>query len=154
MSNSLISPARSMVRIHPALDFTEDTAFIGVGLPPATGNTFSSQAIVMTSEGRVIPWNEDSFLENDIVPISNCQVFLEPRWSLESIHAFQSGVESPATAETFQNVRCYLQKYLGLRHPAEYDLVTLWIMGTYLKPLFQCYPILFFNSPLEELRKL
>ncbi len=152
MSKNFISPARSMEQIHPALDFTEDTAFVGIGLPPATGNTFSSQAIVMTSEGQVIPWNDDSFLENGIIPVTNSKLFngpafSEPRWSLESIRDYQSGVESPATAEIFQNVRSYLQKYLGLRHPVEYDLVTLWIMGTYLKPLFQCYPILFFNAP-------
>ncbi len=56
MSKNFVSPARPIERIHPALDFTEDTAFVGVGLPPATGNIFNSQTIVMTSKGRGIPW--------------------------------------------------------------------------------------------------
>ncbi|HBF38122.1 MAG TPA: hypothetical protein DDW50_12460, partial [Firmicutes bacterium] len=154
MSNDLNHQDRSIHWIHPALDFTEDTAFVGVQIPPATDN-IAGEAVVVTSGGRVISWNADSFLDNNIIPVSNGQVFngpvfLEPRWNLESIRDFQSGAASPATAEIFQNVRTYLQKYLGLRHPAEYDLVALWIMGTYLKPLFQCYPILFFNAPYES----
>jgi hypothetical protein len=89
-------------------------------------------------------------LENGIWPEAGCPALLEPRWTLPSIQAFQSGAGPPAASEIHHSVRCYLQKYLGLRQPAEYDLVALWIMGTYLKPLFKCYPILFFNAPYES----
>ncbi len=159
MSNNVNHQAPPIHWIHTALDFSGNTAFVGVQIPPETGNMAGTAAMV-TSGGRVIPWNEENFLENGIVPVTNSTLFnnklyhgpgfLEPRWSLESIRDYQSGGESPATAEIFQNVRSYLQKYLGLRHPVEYDLVSLWIMGTYLKPLFQCYPILFFNAPYES----
>lgn len=111
MSKNFVPPARPIEQIHPALDFTEDTAFVGVGLPPATGNIFNSQAIVMTSGGRVIPWNDDSFLENGLVPVTNSmlfnglfngQVFLEPRWSLESIETIKAAWSLPLQPKFFK----------------------------------------------------
>ncbi len=150
MVNDTISPAQPFQRINPVLDFTEDTAFVGVNIPQETGKNFTGQAAVVTGDGLFIPWNGEDFFENHILPVINSPVFIEPRWSHESIAAFRGGAESPATTEIHQRVRAYLQKYLGLRHSAEYDLIAFWIMGTYLKPLFKCYPILFFNAPYES----
>jgi len=150
MSNEFLSPAHPIRRINPMLDFTEDTAFVGIAIPQETGKTCVDQAAVVTSEGQLISWDEDNFYENHILPVINGPVLIEPRWSNESIAALQNGAKPPATNEIYQRVRAYLQKYLGLRHSVEYDLVTCWIMGTYLKPLFKCYPILFFNAPYES----
>ncbi len=143
MSNNSAFLAQPVEGIDPGLDFTQETAFVGVKIPPAT-------AVVVTSERRIIPWNEENFLENGILAAGDPPPLLEPRWTVESIREFQRGAAAPATAVIHHRVRSYLQKYLGLRHPAEYDLVTLWIMGTYLKPLFKCYPILSFNAPHES----
>lgn len=150
MINDTISPAHSSEGINPVLDFTEDSAFVGVKIPRETGKTFTGQAAVVTGDGRIIPWSEEDFFENHILPVINSPVFIEPRWSPESIAAFRGGAQCPDTTGIHQRVRAYLQKYLGLRHCAEYDLVAFWIMGTYLKPLFKCYPILFFNAPYES----
>jgi hypothetical protein len=51
MSNDFNHKARSMNWIHLALDFTEDTDFVEVHIPPATAN-IAGKAVVVTSEGR------------------------------------------------------------------------------------------------------
>ncbi len=132
-----------VLRIDPRLDFTQDTAYVGVKIPPAT-------AMVVTSERRIIPWNREDLWETGVLAAANPPALLEPRWTYQSIRDFQSGAATPDTAAIHHRVRSYLQKYLGLRHPAEYDLIACWIMGTYLKPLFKCYPILSFNAPHES----
>ena len=73
------------------------------------------------------------------------------RIRLKTIHSGKA--LSLAAAEIREQIRQYLQKYLGFVHPAEYDLLALWIMGTYLKPLFKCYPLLFFNAPEKNCDK-
>ncbi len=148
-------------RIDPALDFTGDTAFVAVQIPLSAGNIggASAQVTVVTSKRKIIPWNnqptpkDNPFKESpfgETITSRSCPGLLEPRWSSVSIQAFLDGAPPPATAEIHRQIRGYLQQYLGLRHPGEYDLLALWIMGTYLKPLFKCYPILFFNAPYES----
>ncbi len=161
-------------RIDPALDFTGDTAFVAVQIPISAGNiggasagnagAISDPVMVVTSKRKIIPWNNrptsgnNPFLEStfgestfgETITSRSCPGMLEPRWSSLSIQAFLDGAPPPATAEIHRQIREYLQQYLGLRHPGEYDLLALWIMGTYLKPLFKCYPILFFNAPYES----
>ncbi len=150
MSNYAPAPADRVFRINPALDFTDDTAYVAVKIPVVTGDELRDQVAVITSRRQLFPWGEDSRFGAGIIAAAGCPRLLEPRWGRESIQEFQSGAAAPDTAGIHQSVRAYLQQYLGFRHPAEYDLVALWIMGTYLKPLFKCYPILFFNAPYES----
>ena len=160
MSKDLNPFAARVFRIDPVLDFTDNTAFVAVKIPVGDNQKICDQVAVITSNRERTHWggagpfedsnfDENPFRENIIVP-RDCPDLLEPRWGSQSIQAFLSGVKPPSAAEVHQQIRQYLQKYMGLPHPAEYDLLALWIMGTYLKPLFKCYPILFFNAPYES----
>ncbi len=152
MTNYSVSLAPHVSRINPVLDFSENTAFVAVKIPLQTRSReiIQDQVLIVTSNREIIIWDETSQFGADIIFTANCPTLLEPRWSGQSLHAFQSGMEAPASAEIYDRIRSYLRKYLGFRNPTEYDLVTLWIMGTYLKPLFKCYPILYFNAPYES----
>lgn len=155
MSTNLNPFPTKVFRIDPVLDFTDDTAFVAVKIPVRADEAIDDQVAVVTSNRELIHWNatpdpEKVHFGEGIIAPRDCPELLESRWSSQSIQAFLSGAKPPATSEVHEQVRQYLQKYLGLRHPAEYDLLALWIMGTYLKPLFKCYPILFFNAPYES----
>ena len=43
------SPTPTIVRINPVLDFTEDTAFVAVKIPVATGSSVYEHLAVITS---------------------------------------------------------------------------------------------------------
>lgn len=150
MSNLSATSIKPIARINPALDFTEDTAFVAVNRGEGTAGPGWGRVTVLTSDREQIPWDGESLWEAGLSAGSDPPRLLEPRWSRGSIEEFLSGAPQPATAQIQGEIRGYLQKYLGFRHPAEYDLVAIWIMGTYLKPLFKCYPILFFNAPYES----
>jgi hypothetical protein len=150
MSNDCSPFATLVSRIDPVLDFTADTAFVAVQIPLAADESVHDQVAVVTSNRELSRWDQASEFGERIITGRGCPVLLEPRWSGPSIREFLDGTPAPETAEIHQQIRQYLQKYLGLGHPAEYDLLALWIMGTYLKPLFKCYPILFFNAPYES----
>ncbi len=143
MLNYAASSVQPLEGIDPRLDFSPDTAYVVVKTDPAT-------TVVVTSDRRIIPWNETDLMEQGIIAPTNYPLLLEPRWTSASVGDFQSGAAAPDAAGVHRQVRNYLQKYLGLRHPAEYDLIACWIMGSYLKPLFKCYPILSFNAPHES----
>lgn len=144
------SPTQPIIKINPVLDFTEDTAFVAVKMPGSAGPTACEHLAVITSNRELYFWNEESQFGACVFADGGRPRLLESRWSSQSIREFQNGAEPPTSTAIHQSIRAYLQKYLGLRHPVEYDLVALWIMGTYLKPLFKCYPILFFNAPYES----
>jgi hypothetical protein len=146
------SPTQPIIKICPVLDFTEDTAFVAVKMPgSADQSAYTHERLaVITSNREQYIWHEESQFGAGIIADCDRPRLLESRWSSQSIREFLNGAESPTSTAIHQSIRAYLQKYLGLRHPVEYDLVALWIMGTYLKPLFKCYPILFFNAPYES----
>ncbi len=141
---------KPIVRINPVLDFSEERAFVAVNRGEGADQPGWGRITVLTSDREEIAWDEESLWEAGISAGSDRPRLLEPRWSTQSIEEFLGGAPQPDTAQIQGEIRGYLQKYLGFCHPAEYDLVALWIMGTYLKPLFKCYPILFFNAPYES----
>jgi hypothetical protein len=59
MLNDSIPLSHPLEWLNPALDFTQDTAFVGVKIPPVSGNSITGQALVVTSGRRVIPWNAE-----------------------------------------------------------------------------------------------
>jgi hypothetical protein len=143
-----------VIKINPILDFTNETAFITIKtlLEGNESKTLQEKLIVVTSDREYFIWNDENQLGNNI--ISSCKRpslnNIESRWSRKSLDAFLKGEMMPSSKEVFDSVSLHLMKYLGFQNEAEYAVVTLWIMNSYLKPLFKCYPILYFNAPYES----
>jgi hypothetical protein len=69
---------------------------------------------------------------------------IEPKWSHESITRFERGeTEITANEQLFQAFKRKFEFYLELPDVRLYDLLTLWVIGTYFHPLFNTYPYIY-----------
>jgi len=72
---------------------------------------------------------------------------LEVRWLPEYIKTYLDN-EAPEIEPVFvyRKVKEEFKKYIDFVDPAYYDIVTLWVMGTYVYAIFNTYPYLFLTG--------
>jgi hypothetical protein len=126
-------------RIHPAIDFTSDRAYVG-----QTISSGREQRLYMVrDDGRIFQFDGNS-LECENLGLTHHPISIEPRWSHESITRFSRGeTEITANEQLFQAFKRKFEFYLELPDERLYDLLTLWVIGTHFHPLFNTYPYIY-----------
>jgi hypothetical protein len=129
--------AEKWTKIHPALDFTSEHAYVGQEF----GNNLRENGFVlMRDDGRVIPCLPDS-LKAEAIELTHRLCTLEPRWSSSSIGKYsKSEATSPDKNQLYNNIKTQLSKYIEIGNDGFYDFLTLWTIGTYFFPLFNTFP--------------
>lgn len=130
--------------IHPMLsiDTHRRAAFVCLPLPMREGErggggirSVTKPYLVMIAPGmrQLIP------LELTAIPLEMEPVFAdnESRWPLRQLEAFLRGTEAPPQlAEVFTEVNGIVDKYLDMADPAESKIVALYVLLSYIFPLF------------------
>jgi len=135
--------------IHPALDFCEK-GYVGVwrlclvrrGARPRYKYVY----FLITDSKDIIIGDHSRLAEAGIaIKYSPVRVDVEPRWSERGIREFLNGWE-PSPEEVYNTVIRLLRKYIDFYDERLYHFFTLWIIGTYFFPLFNCYPYIFITG--------
>jgi hypothetical protein len=130
--------AEQWTRIHPALDFTVEHAYVGQRCRGALRE--NSSFCLIKDDGDKIPCVADS-LEIERIELAHDYYDFEPRWSNESIRAFSDGEAIvPDKNQLFNNIKTQFMTYIELTNEKFYDFLTLWTVGTYFFPLFNTFP--------------
>lgn len=137
--------------LHPMLDFDIERRIAVVCLPlalrngEATGQCGrSAQAkpyLIVVGDGfkNCVP------LELAAISLETEPVFIEQRsrWPEAELKAFLDGsAAAPSGADVFDSIVDLLAKYIDLPEPAEVKTVALFVMMSYLHPLFPTLPYL------------
>jgi hypothetical protein len=139
----------SVRRIHPALDFLGDTAYVTV-----QENAEGMETLVLTSDGEVFDlkdWAGECAkrgLDPRATPdLSDCGA----RWNAAGIQALANGtLTAPTWLETYDAVRCELDSHLQLERPWHLTYATLLVMMTYFHPLFDFLGITHLRGPQDS----
>jgi uncharacterized protein YkuJ len=140
------------LRIHPALDFTEHTCFIGIFLPyyEEERDREIEQLCILTDKGELFPATPQDLKERRII-LKHKPVRFEPRISLKAIRSFLSrDQDALEPADLFEEVKNCFKWYIEFPQDADYDLFSLWTIGTYLHPLFRSYPYIYLGGMKES----
>lgn len=129
----------SIERIHPALDFTAEHAYVG----QMQHYHRRPHLCIVRDDGRVTYFASDTLSQDDI-EITHATIPIESRWTKDSIEAL-SKPESTVTEKErlFQNVRELLQTHIDFADQRLYDFLALWNIGTYFCQLFNVYPYVY-----------
>jgi hypothetical protein len=95
--------------------------------------------------GEIILWHRENLISERIWPESDVDYF-DLRWSAEDFWGYWQSGEAPTAREVYDEVVALLKRYVEFQHEAHYAIVALWIIGTYLHPLFTTYPFLYFHG--------
>ena len=141
--------------IHPAVDILEDTFYFGIVMPYEEGGRIEEILHFITDKKECFPAFEDE-LANRKLKLRFPDVFPERRWRLEAIKSYLDntgsasstssacsdevvGIESALCFHTLKNV---LEKHVYFYDTSYYTFISLWIIGTYLQPIWEAYPYL------------
>ncbi len=120
--------------IHPAQDYNNGVMSYGA--------IIKGQDKLVTSAQEIFPLavahdKGYSLLQNQL-SISHLRQ--------ETVLEFFSGGMVTQPDVVFNDIRVYIHRYIYFTDPETYDLVTVWIMGTYIFRVFRYYPYLHLNA--------
>lgn len=117
-------------RLHPAMDYYDNKLFIGYRF---IDDMLNKKEWFIDSNLKV--WTRDALLQEKIM-IKDKDIIGDQRWvSIE-------GIKNPHIDpyKLFTMIRTKLTHHIWLSNLLSYDILTLWIIGTYMYYAFDSYP--------------
>jgi hypothetical protein len=142
------------VFLHPSLDVKNGIFILGFRF--ISKDRVMKDIFVVSTEKGINLYQDDNFeFESKRYFIETKERLLariEEKWNLEDlinfIENYNSGkIETPSIKEIFKRIKELLKKYVELEIEEDYSLVSAWIIGTYLFPIFSAYPFLHIKAP-------
>lgn len=129
-------------RLHPALDIIGDVFYFGISMPVELAeSSVDDRLCFITSKHEGFIANETSLGQRDL-ELNVPSVVMPLLWDNEDIRTYaeQHVCDNFMTLPTL--IRAELDKYFDLVDEKTAILVSLWIIGTYLQPIWDTYPYL------------
>lgn len=141
----------------PALGFNFENKAAYVGVPvvetykDGKGKTLPRNKIyIITSKKEWFELSEEEKEKRGLYPDKLPQFPLGVnRWSGEYLNKFLKSKDDDTFSpylEVFLPIKEALEKHIDFSHPLHSSLITIWIMGTYIFPIFETYPYLLLNG--------
>ncbi|MDW7992053.1 MAG: CHC2 zinc finger domain-containing protein, partial [Anaerolineae bacterium] len=148
------APARILEEDHPilspALDFVDDLAVVAVTFIAQIDGDAGYRPYLITSQRECIPLDDRQMISvGGITVILRDRPMALPslaRWPWAYVQAYLEG-DSPPPVEVYLETRRLLDTYLDFRDDETSDILALWVMGTYLYPLFEAFPYIAIQGP-------
>jgi len=134
------------ISIHPSLDFTRDFAVIAQAIPYSVDEQEKEILTIITSDRKLISLNSNPSDLN----IIHYPLNYPRRWNLESIKSFIENKETKLDSKRLlKELKNQFVLYLEFPEIECYYFFPLWIIGTYLHPLFKAYPYVYVGGIKE-----
>jgi len=97
---------------------------------------------MIVDTGELIEWESERLLERGLVAESGLAKF-PLRWDLADLKRYCEKPEAPNPIEVYNKIIGEMKKYIEFRDEGHYTIIALWIIGSYLHPIFETYPFLY-----------
>jgi len=128
-------------KIHPAIDMIDDVFYFGLSMPVKTTH-IKNGLVFINSNKEVFPYDE---LDKRQLELMYPDVASELRWDIDDIKRFLNSNEedhNPKFKSLLVLLTNSLKKYIELADETMYSVVSLWVIGTYLFPIWRAFPYL------------
>lgn len=107
-----------------------------------SSNTNSSNIMVISSDGKIYNPNEPIIIDGETYTVKNRKPPLEPRYDIPFIIKYlnRTSPEIWTPASLFDRLQVQYNYYIDFPHESWYYVFPLWVMGTYIFPIFNAYP--------------
>jgi len=121
-------------KLHPVLDFDENTYYVGLMLPTMDKGKETKQLfIVSNNEVTAIDEHPADFRYKKISEI-------EKRISNHLLRNKSARIEDNALENAFNSVKRMYLRHIDFSDIGAYDFIAVWSLGTYFYPMFYSYP--------------
>ena len=115
--------------IFPAQDYVNDTLYFA--------SEIGQKVYIISSKRECFPVDD---AENHGLKIRSYDKHFLMRFSSQAIRGYVECSKGPDPKELFNKVEKFIKRYVVLQDNAEYKLLSLWIMGSYIFRIFHYYP--------------
>ncbi len=119
--------------LHPAVDYVDGKLWFGIYWPDDEGK---HRFHLVNSDGRIVDPEDEEQMGDYILRTTPAYMF---RWSERGVRRFLDGGRTEGVLEKIVALE---RRYLELQDPREYQLLAVWIIGTYFFPIFRTYAYL------------
>lgn len=127
-------------RLHPAMDFYDNKLFIGYRF---IDDMMDKKEWFVDSNSRV--WTREDLLQNKIA-VKEKDIIGDQRW--QNIEKLKSKNTNPH--DLFTIIRTKLTHHIWFQNPLAYDVLTLWILGTYMYWAFDSFPYIHLSGTADS----
>ena len=139
-------PAKQETRTHehpireitPGMAFCGDTAYLAI--------KYKGNSCVVTSSRDIL--SLDDLVKSNLFPLRHPNP--EQRWSYESINGFIKNRTLVEPLKLFNRLKNIFQHYIDFQDKRQYELMPLWVMGTYFHRIFSSYPYLHLSGNIQS----
>ena len=140
-----------VTKINPAIGICsidqEMEAYVNVWLPARIrnekSNTSECELPFLILSNKKVLLADEKCLKKYGLALSHKPLRIPNRWSLESIEQFLSSDANVNPYEVFTSIKRKIEEYVEFPDQRYYDLLAIWIIGTYFHHLFNSYPYLY-----------
>ena len=139
------------VMYYTAPGFLETQKNVGTKKEPIYAPHIETHTVCVTSENDYFMYDEKELFDRGF---KYPEVFMAPKkdaWGGEVLTTIaEGGYESPDVYELFFRVRKLYEKYMEFADETYFDLMSAWVMGTYMFKVFRSYAYLHFNGTKDS----
>lgn len=144
---------RKREKLHPIIDF-KDKAYFGFWIDDliVNKNYITKAFCIITDQREIFPvYRVKSGLTKKHLPFDiklvPDRLSDNPSWSRDDIQSFIENNADIGDIDIFELTKQKIREYIDFPNDERnYDLFALWIIGTYLFPLFEAYPYLYIGG--------
>lgn len=125
---------KETVLLNPAIDYHADSLYLTV--------IIGGKSYILTSDKKLLPFEQ---LKHGAIRLRHPFVSMS-KFSPKGIERFLTSDYRVDLPDLFKRLRAYLTRYVVFPNPEASQFLTLWIIGTYLHPVFAYYPYVWLNA--------
>ncbi len=119
-------------RIHPSIDYFEGTLYLGYRY---MDELKQKKEWIISSKNRKV-YTPESLQESEGILLHDRSMIGDSRW--KDLSPLET--QSKNAYNLFQMIKTKAKQYIWFSNPLSYDIISLWIMGTYMYWGFNNYP--------------
>lgn len=155
--------ATPVEQLNPGQDYLNDTLYytfpmqketqkkLGKGKDAPEITTVTTVPIVLTSAGDAFPYDEEMLYRKGFSFPSSYVINLENRWDPTAILNWRNGkADDVDGASIFETIREAYQTHVQYEQDIHYDLVPLYVMGSYIFRMYDAIGYIHFNGTMAS----
>jgi hypothetical protein len=139
-------------KLHPMLDFVNGRAYTTVALDLSIQDGPDNFSVMRSpyligEQGLIGPVSDETLRKEGLTLCRPVGQVPSTRWRKSYIRKFVEGERTVDAGRLFRDILNAYKNYVYFEEPEVYLFITLWVMGTYLYPIFPAYPMVLLNGP-------
>lgn len=128
--------------INPNIALIDD--ILHFGLPLYVRTTSIEPGLCYVNSEREVFYASDNELGRRRLALRSPDIYGDLRWPMEDVHRFVNGDDSCQRnpSAVLLDIVKLLKQYIEFENQEDYIVAALWIVGTYLQPVWDAYPYL------------